>query len=57
MSAASILEESLKDDARLVRAEARHRLREGKNILVFSRLNCLKKRIEDKDQPTFEAQT
>ena len=37
MPAAAILEENLKDDARLVRAEARHRLREGKGIRVFSR--------------------
>ena len=45
--AAAILEENLKDDARLVRAEARHRLREGKDILVFSRPDRLKKWIED----------
>jgi hypothetical protein len=34
--AAAILEENLDGDARLVRAEARHRLREGKGVRVFS---------------------
>ena len=45
--AAAILEENLKDDARLVRAEARHRLRVGKAIRVFSRPERLRKWIED----------
>lgn len=40
--AAAILEVGLKDDARLVRAEARHRLRQGKGIRVFSRPERLK---------------
>jgi len=40
--AAAILEEGLEDDARLVRAEARYRLREGKGIRVFSRPEHLK---------------
>lgn len=40
--AAAITEENLKDDARIVRAEARHRLREGKGIRVFSRPEHLK---------------
>ena len=35
--AAAILEEGLKGDARLVRAEARNRLRKGEGIRVFSR--------------------
>lgn len=45
--AAAVLEEGLKGDARLVRAEARHRLREGKGVLVFSRPDALKKWFED----------
>lgn len=45
--AAAILEPNLKDDARLVRSEARYRLREGKGILVFSRPERLKKWMED----------
>jgi len=45
--AAAILEENLKDDARIVRAEARHRLRKGRGIRVFSRPERLKKWIED----------
>ena len=35
--AAAVLEENLTGDARLIRAEARHRLREGRGVLVFSR--------------------
>lgn len=35
--AAFILEEGLKDDAAVLRAEARHRLKKGKGIRVFSR--------------------
>lgn len=45
--AAAVLEENLKNDARLVRAEARHRLREGKGVLVFSRPDALKKWFKD----------
>lgn len=45
--AAAILEEGLKNDARIVRAEARHRLREGKGIRVFSRPSRLKEWIEN----------
>ena len=41
--AAAILEENLKDDARIIRAEARHRLRMGKGIRVFSFPDRLKK--------------
>ncbi|MEM0949134.1 MAG: hypothetical protein AAGK37_17185 [Pseudomonadota bacterium] len=44
--AAAILEENLKDDARLVRAEARYRLRQGKGIRVFSRPERLKAWME-----------
>ncbi len=40
--AAAILEENLKDDARLVRAEARYRMRQGKGYRVFSRPERLK---------------
>lgn len=40
--AAAILEEGLENDARIVRSEARHRLREGKGILVFSRPESLR---------------
>ena len=45
--AAAVLEEGLEDDARLVRAEARHRLKKGRGILVFSRPERLKKWMED----------
>lgn len=45
--AAAILEENLNNDARLVRAEARYRLREGKDILVFSQPDALKKWFEN----------
>ena len=44
--AAAILEENLKDDARLIRAEARHRLKEGKGLLIFSRPERLKQWME-----------
>lgn len=40
--AAAILEDNLSGDARLVRAEARHRLKEGRGILVFSRPGALR---------------
>ncbi len=45
--AAAVLEEGLEGDARLVRAEARHRLKKGRGILVFSRPERLKKWMED----------
>jgi hypothetical protein len=45
--AAAILEDGLDGDARLVRAEARHRLREGKGIRVFSRPARLRKWMDD----------
>ncbi len=44
--AAAILEENLKDDARLVRTEARHRLRQGTGIRVFSQPERLKAWME-----------
>lgn len=44
--AAAVLEKGLEDDARLVRAEARHRLKEGRGVLVFSRPERLKKWME-----------
>ncbi|MEX0283323.1 MAG: hypothetical protein AB3N23_01800 [Paracoccaceae bacterium] len=52
--AAAILEEGLKDCARIVRSEARHRLREGKGIRVFSRPERLKEWME-KESIDFEA--
>jgi hypothetical protein len=45
--AAAILEDGLDGDARLVRAEARYRLREGKGVLIFSRPARLKKWFDD----------
>ncbi len=45
--AAAILEVGLKDDARLVREEARYRLREGKDVLVFSHPDALKEWFKD----------
>lgn len=45
--AGAILEDNLSGDARLVRAEARHRLKEGTGILVFSRPAALKKWMAD----------
>ena len=44
--AAAVLEENLKDDARLIRAEARHRLKAGKGVLIFSRPDRLKRWME-----------
>lgn len=52
--AAAILEEGLKDCARIVRSEARHRLREGKGIRVFSRPERIKEWME-KEGIDFEA--
>jgi hypothetical protein len=40
--AAMILEDGLEDDARILRMEARHRLRQGEGIRVFSRPDALK---------------
>lgn len=51
--AAAITEEGADDDARVVRQEARHRLREGKGIKVFSRPEALKKFL-DKENLTVE---
>jgi hypothetical protein len=45
--AGAILEDGLDGDARLVRAEARYRLREGKGVRVFSRPARLKKWMEE----------
>ena len=45
--AAAILEDNLNDDARIIRSEARHRLREGKGIRVFSLPQRLKQWMED----------
>lgn len=45
--AAAIVEEGAEDDARAIRQEARHRLREGYGIRVFSRPEHLKQWLED----------
>ena len=52
--AAAVLEENLKDDARLVRAEARHRLKAGKGVLIFSRPERLKEWM-DKNGVDYES--
>ena len=44
--AAAITEEGSKDDGRIIRQEARHRLKEGKDIRVFSRPQRLKDWLE-----------
>ncbi|WP_370156483.1 hypothetical protein [Ferrovibrio sp.] len=44
--AAAITEEGLKGEARILRAEARHRLKQGKGIRVFSRPEHLKAWLE-----------
>ncbi len=44
--AAAILEDGLEDSARVVRQEARHRLKNGKGIRVFSRPEKLKRWLE-----------
>jgi hypothetical protein len=46
--AAMILEDGLDDDARILRAEARHRLIEGTGIRVFSRPEALAEWLETK---------
>jgi hypothetical protein len=52
--AAAIIEEGCDGDAKILRAEARHRLREGKNIRVFSRPIRLKESLE-KEKLTLES--
>lgn len=44
--AAAILEDGCEDSARIIRQEARHRLRQGRGIRVFSRPNKLKAWLE-----------
>ena len=45
--AAAIIEDGCKDEDRIIRAEARHRLRSGKGIRVFSRPDKLKDWLND----------
>ena len=45
--AAAILEDGLDDSARIIRQEARHRLKKGEGVRVFSRPARLKKWLED----------
>jgi hypothetical protein len=45
--AAAVMEENLKGDARLVRAEARHRLQASEGVLIFSRPERVKAWMED----------
>lgn len=45
--AAAIIEEGAEDEARILRAEARHRLREGRGIRVFSRPAMLERWFND----------
>ena len=45
--AAAILEEGSKDSARLIRQEARHRLKQGSGVRVFSRPAKLKEWLEE----------
>lgn len=45
--AAAILEENLENDARIIRQEARYRLRQGEGVKVFSRPERLEKWMED----------
>lgn len=47
--AAAIIEEGCTDEARILRSEARYRLREGKGIRVFSRPGQLKKWLEEQE--------
>lgn len=47
--AAVIVEKNLKDDAKILRAEARHRLKEGERILIFSKPDEIVKWMEDND--------
>lgn len=46
--AAAVIEENLVDDARLVRAEARHRLIKGEGVRIFSRPEVLKQWLSDR---------
>ena len=46
--AAVILEKTSNEDHRILRAEARHRLKEGKGIRVFSKPDLLEKWLEEK---------
>jgi hypothetical protein len=45
--AAALTESNIDGDARLIRQEARYRLKEGKGIKVFSRPECLKDRLAE----------
>ena len=45
--AAVLIEKGLTEEAAVIRAEARHRLKEGYGIRVFSRPSALKKWLED----------
>ena len=45
--AAAVTEEGSKDDARVIRQEARYRLKKGKGVRVFSRPERLKQWLED----------
>lgn len=45
--AAVIFEDACKDEARIVQAEARHRLRQGKGIRIFSRPTLLEDWLKD----------
>lgn len=47
--AAAIVEVGTDDDSRIIRSEARHRLKEGKGIRVFSRPEVLKTWLEEND--------
>jgi glyoxylase-like metal-dependent hydrolase (beta-lactamase superfamily II) len=47
--AAIITEEGAEDEARILRTEARHRLKKGKGIRVFSRPDRLKDWLKDND--------
>lgn len=47
--AAAVTEEGIEDDARVIRQEARHRLRKGTGVRVFSRPERLKQWFEDND--------
>lgn len=47
--AAAITEEGVEDAARIIRQEARHRLRKGKGIKIFSRPESLRAFLEEND--------
>lgn len=49
--AAAILEQGLEDDARIIRAEARYRLKKGNGIRVFSRPDALKEWLKNEGIP------